>query len=159
MNDIPSFKKTFTVEQANRMLPLVRRICEDVVETYQHLVDQYQRYQAAAPADEENLDAPHLEELESMHQAIDADKQRIGELARELDDLGVLLKGEANGLVDFPSLMDGRVVFLCWKLGEPEVAHWHEIEAGFSGRQPLLTSVAADFTPPSLENDEPGSAG
>jgi hypothetical protein len=50
--------------------------------------------------------------------------------------LGVEPKG-GDGLVDFPALWDGRLVYLCWKLGEPEVLYWHEIDAGFAGRQPL----------------------
>ena len=62
--------------------------------------------------------------------------------------LGVEPKGAVDGLVDFPSMMDGRIVFLCWKLGEAEVTHWHELDAGFSGRQSLVAGSVAD--------DEPG---
>ena len=51
--------------------------------------------------------------------------------------LGVELKGIEQGLVDFPTMRDGRVVYLCWQLGEGTIAYWHEIDAGFSGRQPL----------------------
>ena len=56
---------------------------------------------------------------------------------RELRQLGVEPKSASEGLVDFPAIIDGRMVYLCWKLGEPEVQFWHEITAGFQGRQPL----------------------
>ena len=54
----------------------------------------------------------------------------------ELKRLGVEFKGP-DGLCDFYSIMDGREVFLCWRLGEPEVSYWHDLDAGFAGRQPL----------------------
>ena len=51
-------------------------------------------------------------------------------------------KGAVEGLVDFPAEMDGRIVYLCWKLGEPEVLHWHDLESGFAGRQSLVAGVS-----------------
>ena len=55
----------------------------------------------------------------------------------ELNALGVEIKGLDVGLVDFPGEMEGRPVYLCWRYGEPSVSHWHELETGFSGRQPI----------------------
>jgi hypothetical protein len=55
----------------------------------------------------------------------------------ELDDLGVELKGIDDGLIDFPTTREGRVVYLCWRLGEDEIGWWHETDGGFAGRQPL----------------------
>ena len=55
----------------------------------------------------------------------------------ELDGLGVQLKDIDQGLVDFPSRRDGRVVYLCWRLGEETIAWWHDVDTGFAGRQPL----------------------
>jgi hypothetical protein len=51
--------------------------------------------------------------------------------------VGCIFKGFEGGLVDFHSQLQGRDVYLCWRLGEPDVGHWHEIESGFAGRQPL----------------------
>jgi len=51
--------------------------------------------------------------------------------------MGIIIKDLDVGLCDFPHMKDGRVVYLCWKLGEDEVSWWHEIESGFSGRRPL----------------------
>ena len=62
----------------------------------------------------------------------------IGKLTTELHDQGIELKDYTRGLIDFPSMREGRVVLLCWQLGEPEeIEWWHELEAGFLGRQPL----------------------
>ena len=55
----------------------------------------------------------------------------------ELQAVGIVLRDLDRGLVDFPALCDGREVYLCWELGEDRVAHWHELESGFAGRQPL----------------------
>ena len=63
---------------------------------------------------------------------------RLQEFVDELRDLGVEPKNGPDGLIDFPSMMDGRLVYLCWKLGEPEVQHWHELDAGFAGRHSLM---------------------
>jgi hypothetical protein len=61
----------------------------------------------------------------------------LDELLRQLRDLGAEVKGIDQGLVDFPSLRDGRLVYLCWQVGEDRVMYWHELDAGFAGRQPL----------------------
>ncbi len=55
----------------------------------------------------------------------------------EIDSIGVLVKDLEQGLLDFPSMMDGKPVLLCWKLGEPAIAHWHTEQEGFAGRKPL----------------------
>jgi hypothetical protein len=58
-------------------------------------------------------------------------------LIGRLQDLGCELKGIEQGLVDFPSMRDGRVVYLCWQAGEDTIAFWHELDTGFAGRKPL----------------------
>ncbi|HXH22965.1 MAG TPA: DUF2203 domain-containing protein, partial [Dehalococcoidia bacterium] len=71
-------------------------------------------------------------------------QRRALELTREIEAkiaalrrLGGEVKGIEQGLVDFPSLREGRTVYLCWRLGEDEVAWWHDVDAGFAGRRPL----------------------
>jgi hypothetical protein len=61
----------------------------------------------------------------------------IDTFERELEELGILLKDRRLGLIDFPSESDGRRIWLCWRLGEPAVQYWHDLEAGYAGRQPL----------------------
>jgi len=133
-------KKFFTPAQANAMLPLVGRIVRDIAEQAQQmraLLDRLDRL-AIEPDSPNPLAA---EEIENIEDAVDGGRDRLEELVRELHGLGVLLKDYFAGLVDFPCWMDGREVYLCWKLGEAEVAHWHEVEAGFSGRQKLMSAA------------------
>jgi hypothetical protein len=63
--------------------------------------------------------------------------EELNKLMTKISDLGCEIKDIEQGLVDFPSLREGREVYLCWRLGEQEVVFWHELDAGFSGRQPL----------------------
>lgn len=130
-------KKLYTPDEANRALPLVRRIVADIAETYQRLVDNCEMSQAANPDEIVGLDTAHREEMGDVCDRMEADKKLLVEYVEELDKMGILLKGPLDGLVDFPSMRDGRVVLLCWKSGEPKVAHWHEIESGYRGRQPI----------------------
>jgi hypothetical protein len=128
----------FTVEEANRTLPLVRRIVSDAVRDYwrwQDKVRQYEEVSASRAADEPNEDAERLER-ETAQLARDID----GYVA-EIRQLGVEMKGFDPGLVDFPGEMDGRPVLLCWQLGEESVKFWHEEDAGFAGRQPLPSTL------------------
>ena len=63
--------------------------------------------------------------------------ERLNELLEELSGIGCELKGVEEGLVDFPTMREGRTVYLCWKLGEERIEYWHELDTGFAGRQPL----------------------
>lgn len=130
--------KTFTIEQANRTLPLVRRIVQDIVDHYVRWQDLVKTLDvlAASPA-------PDAVRIDRLQRDIQAAARGIDAFVRELTDLGVEMKGFDVGLVDFPGEMDGRPVYLCWRLGEPAVAHWHERDAGFAGRQPLAPGVMA----------------
>jgi hypothetical protein len=124
----------FTVEQANRTLPLVRKIVEDVVQ-------QHRRWREAIleldlVASSLRADDPG-DRATALERAVQALAREIDGYKRELEDLGIQLKDPRLGLVDFPSEMGGRTVLLCWRLGEPEVQYWHEIDSGYAGRQPL----------------------
>jgi hypothetical protein len=88
----------------------------------------------------------YAEELSQIEEELEKDTQQLREYVEELRALGVEPKNGPEGLIDFPAMMDGRVVFLCWRLGEAEVLHWHELEAGFAGRQPLCAgSMSGDL--------------
>lgn len=124
----------FTVEEANRTLPLVRRIVGDAVRDYWRWQDKVRQYEEVAANRVADVPSEEAERLE----------QEASQLAREIDgyiaeirELGVELKGFDTGLVDFPGEVDGRPVLLCWQLGEESVQYWHEEDAGFAGRQPL----------------------
>jgi hypothetical protein len=135
-------KKYFTPAQANASLPLIRAIVRDVTQLAHDLRDRQERLaRVQTPANMTMGDA-YREELQEVQTELERGQERMRELVGELNDLGVELKDYDTGLVDFPCKMDNREVYLCWRLGEPEVAHWHELEAGFTGRQKLLADVA-----------------
>lgn len=129
--------RVFTVDQANRMLPLVRRIVRDIVEGHRAWTLAVRSYEAAATWATPDAPAETLATLEADVRRIAAE---IDGFLRELRDLGVEFKGFDMGLVDFPGERDGRAVCLCWKLDEDEVLYWHETGDGFAGRQPLVPS-------------------
>jgi hypothetical protein len=146
MPDSYTPRKLFTVEQANAALPLVRAICTDLAQLSREVIERRERLALLRGGREGNRSHNvYSEELAHVEQELEKDTERLQEFVEELRSLGVEPKNGPEGLVDFPSRMDGRLVFLCWKLGEPEVLHWHEIDAGFMGRQSLTAgSVAGD---------------
>lgn len=139
-------KRLFTIEQANAMLPLVRAITADLSNLARDVMERRHRLALLTAGRELKAGDPYSEELAQMEGELERDATRLQDYVEELRELGVEPKGALEGLVDFPCELDGRVVFLCWKLGEPEVLHWHDLDAGFAGRQPLTAgSVSGGF--------------
>lgn len=133
-------RKRFTIQQANATLPLVRAIVTDLVRLAEDIADRRQRLSlllAGYPSDRKD---PYREELLQIEEGLEQDSRQLQSYAEELRQLGV--EPRMEGLVDFPAELDGREVFLCWRLGEPEVLHWHELDAGFAGRRPLTADLA-----------------
>jgi hypothetical protein len=124
----------FTVERANAMLPLVRRIVDDIVSNYRRWKERVQAFEVATARSAAGRPDPDAETLQ--HEAQDLARDLDGFVA-ELRALGVEFKGFDQGLVDFPAVLHGRPVYLCWKLGEPSVRFWHERDAGYEARRPL----------------------
>jgi hypothetical protein len=123
----------FSVEQATRTLPLVRKIVDDVVRQHRlwrETILELDLITAAKSAD-------NVERAEQLERQALALARELDGYQRELEELGIQLKDRRLGLVDFPSEIGGRAVLLCWRLGEPEVQYWHEVDAGYAGRQPL----------------------
>jgi len=136
--------RLFTIEQANAMLPLVRAITADLASLARDLVERRHRMALLTAGRQLKKGDPYSDELAQIESEIQRDGRRLLEYMDELKELGVEPKGAVEGLVDFPAEMDGRIVFLCWKLGEPEVLHWHDLEGGFAGRQSLVAGVSHD---------------
>lgn len=133
----PAGKKYYTPARANAALPLVRKIVQDIVDLARELHERHERSPGLRPGGRGRLSQAHEEELALGREELERGKERMRELEQELAELGVVLKDFVTGLIDFPCRMDGRDVYLCWRLGEPDVAYWHELDAGFAGRQKL----------------------
>lgn len=125
----------FTLQSANRTLPLVRRIAEDIRALYPTLRERVEAFQRVS------IDTATKAELSELRSRIDDVARQINSCLAELDQIGCVFKGFEEGLVDFYTWYDGRPVLLCWKVGEPEIMHWHEVDAGFAGRQPILPGM------------------
>ncbi len=122
--------KLFTVSEANELLAFVRPKLEIIKRQYEKM--SVYRTEAKAAANEAGGGgmAGGTNYVQSLYE--------IGKLTTELHELGIELKDYTRGLIDFPSMREGRVVLLCWQLGEGEkIEFWHDAEAGFAGRQRL----------------------
>ncbi|HZT78824.1 MAG TPA: DUF2203 domain-containing protein [Gemmataceae bacterium] len=137
----PARKKYFTTAQANAALPLVRAIVQDITRLANDLHERRDRLSRLRPGKQAQIGSAHQEELQHVLEEFERDQERMGEYEQELRSLGVELKDPYTGLVDFPCRMGDRDVYLCWQLGEPEVTHWHELDAGFAGRQKLTVEA------------------
>lgn len=124
-------EKLFTPESANRALVLVRRIVQDIAVRHERMLRMRQEREELA------VSSPRSDRLEQLQRDFEQLIERLNELHEELREIGCELKDWSSGLVDFPALHHGRLVYLCWKLGEDQVSNWHEVYAGFSGRQPV----------------------
>lgn len=128
----PVRKRTYTLEQANRILPRVAGIVARLVEAH----GQWRELRLATElqAARDTADDPdplaRTAERELIRLA-----ERVTECVADLEALGLSFRGFDRGLVDFPSHIGGRPAYLCWRLGEPAVEYWHEVDAGFAGRQ------------------------
>lgn len=131
----------YTVEEANRALPYVRAIVADIVRQNGVVEELQQRLARVGRDRKRNPDDAYSEELTQFRSELEAEEDRLNTYHQELRALGVELRN-MDGLCDFPSMMDGREVYLCWRLGEPTVAFWHEREAGFAGRQKIADASA-----------------
>jgi hypothetical protein len=126
--------KLFTVDEANALLPEIRSEVEEMLRIFRAIRAEIE----AAAQGQPPTGAPDLpRRLEERGIA-----PRLFREARAIIDRihsrGCLVNGPEAGLVDFPCLLGSEIVFLCWKFGEPLVAHWHRIPEGFAGRRPLL---------------------
>src|SRR4051794_41105694 len=108
--------KLFTVAEANAMLPLVRAIVTDIVTRANDLRDRQERLERIRSGHKKSLGDAHAAEVGQAEQDFLRDQEQLQECHAELTNLGIELKDFFSGLVDFPSSMDDRVVYLCWRL-------------------------------------------
>ena len=115
------------------LLPRLRTLLEDLGREWKRISDLNPEIQKAR--DKASLNGYSkfgVEYIESV--------SHLMSLIHEIKDMGVLLKDADKGLCDFPYIKDGRMVYLCWHLGEDTIRYWHDVEAGFAGREPLEES-------------------
>jgi hypothetical protein len=130
-------ERNFTPDEANDLLPAVRLLVERMVEAKRALDFAQVEADEVATRIAGNGGGLPPAKLAEMNAAVDRRATELAGVLEEIQELGVVVKDLDSGLVDFPSVRDGRDVLLCWRLGEDEVAFWHGYDDGFAGRQPL----------------------
>jgi hypothetical protein len=137
--------KIYTPEEAAEALPRVRELVTELRDQHRLWRDGMRRYEIAvarARADEGEPPA-----AVAIREQIASLAARIDGLVDLLRNLGIEVKDIEAGLVDFYSLLEDRLVFLCWRLGEEQVGFWHEIDAGFAGRRPIAQTPFTGIIP------------
>lgn len=130
--------KTFTLDEAQSLLPVLESLLKRAIEAKE----------AAEQVDSELQQLRQriflsggmfidVAAVSRQRAALDALMQRAQDAVAEIDAIGVQVKDLETGLLDFPCVIDGETVLLCWRTGEQRIEYWHTIEAGFRGRQPL----------------------
>ena len=130
--------RTFTLDEAQSLLPVLESLLKRAIEGKQ----------AAEQADEGLSDISRRiylsggmrvdpSQVAKLRAEMDGHLLRVRESVAEIDAIGVQVKDLEAGLLDFPYRLDDKVVLLCWRMGETSIEHWHTMESGFSGRQPI----------------------
>jgi len=159
--------RNFTVGEANALLPHLREVLgeiQDLRDVVGERTDQIKILDVIWGRGIQDPENPDHEDFQDHRKTIGGAGGEIDRLIREeILALGVRFPpgGLEHGLLDFPSRLDGRWVYLCWRLGEEELCAWHEEADGFAGRKPLTPAVARrmgkDGTEGALDDSEPGN--
>lgn len=122
----------FTLKEAHQSLNIIRPLMDEVQAIREKILDSQPE---AWPAIEKSAGNGGNKALSRM---VD-DFEKLDKLIHQILDTGVQIKDINIGLLDFSAMRDGHEVYLCWKYGEDDIAFWHEVDAGYAGRQPIET--------------------
>ena len=122
--------KYFSIQEANEALRVVRPLLDDVMEIRKKILSNQPE---AWPAIEKSAGNGGNKALSKMVE----DFEKLDALIHQILDTGAQVKDINIGLLDFSALRNGHEVYLCWKYGEDDIAFWHEVDAGYAGRQPI----------------------
>ncbi len=122
--------KYYTPKEANHQLDVVRPMVAELISISERIRAHQPEIWSVVEKSAGNGGNPTLSKMLP-------DFDRLDLILHQLQDMGIEVKDLSTGLIDFPALKDGRVVYLCWKYNEDSIQFWHEIEAGFAGREPI----------------------
>jgi hypothetical protein len=147
--------KIFSPDEANRMLPLVSRIADDIVATYakvHHALREFElekarlqdaSLQGLGPVDVNQTGSESAQRLEALDRDVARLLDRFQGLIEEIEALGGTVKDYERGCIDFYGEVDGEIVYLCWQRGEDALTHWHRLDEGFASRHRIPVVHAA----------------
>ncbi|GJQ36615.1 MAG: hypothetical protein JETCAE01_26250 [Anaerolineaceae bacterium] len=122
--------KYYTPKEANNLLEIVRPMVEELMKIGERIRSHQPEIWSVVEKSAGNGGNPELSKILP-------DFDRLDAILHRLQDMGIEVKDLASGLIDFPAMKDGRLIYLCWKYNEDSIQFWHEVEAGFAGRQPI----------------------
>ncbi len=136
---LSSSPKLFTPELANKTLPLVSAILSDLAPLWKSVHSSRRRIGHLIENREIAVPNPYSEELEAMEEKLAVDTSKVEALIDELREIGIEFKtSRAECHACFPTMLEGRLVYLSWQLGEAEVSHWMDLDGDLSDRQTLF---------------------
>ena len=127
----------FTLEEAQALVPWLQETFDAIEPLKEGLAGAQKKVRSLMTRMQSNGGATAEEGLDEATRTLHEAQDGIDERAYAIVERGIVLRTVEQGLVDFPSMKDGREVYLCWLAGEPSITHWHDVDAGFSGRQRL----------------------
>jgi hypothetical protein len=135
--------RTFTLDEAQTLLPVLESLLRAAISGKKVMEDVESEMQALNHRIFLN-GGTHVDVVSVARRKAERAKaeQRAKDALAEIDSIGVQVKDLDIGLLDFPCEVDGRVVLLCWKMGERSITHWHGTDEGFAGRKPIDERIA-----------------
>jgi len=130
-------KRYFTLQEANALVPWLDSVLREASSVREELAAEEQALDEVLRKTRSNGQRSLEKEIVQGRQRVESLTQQLRALVAQITNKGIIVRDLDRGLVDFPSLREGREVYLCWLWGEEEIAFWHEVDAGFAGRQPL----------------------
>ena len=127
----------FTLEEANAMLPWLAETFSALMPIREELVQEQERLLVMMRAGRGNGSSSHGMEITELQRKVDRLTEDLQRVAQEISQRGIIVRDIGRWLVDFPSMREGREVYLCWVRGELEIGFWHETDTGFGNRQPI----------------------
>ena len=130
-------RRLFTLEEANELVPWLEATFQRLAPALEELGRLQGRLQELQRRRRSNGASSNQEEVSRAQEELTRLAQRCEDTVKEIIDRGIIVRDPTSGLVDFPSLRQGREVYLCWIGGEERIEYWHETDRGFAHRQPL----------------------
>ena len=127
----------YTLDEAEAALPWVRNAIDAMRTATLELLDARTKLSALLEVIRSNGGSTHDEEVHDLRSRVEKSTESLRQPLEEFENRGIIIRDLQRGLIDFPSLRDGREVYLCWLYGEERIDYWHELDTGFAGRQPL----------------------
>jgi hypothetical protein len=135
--------RTFNLDEAHALLPVLESLLRTAISGKKLMEEVEGEMQALTHRIFLN-GGTHVDVVAVARRKAERTKaeQRAKDALAEIDSIGVQVKDIDTGLLDFPCVVEGRVVLLCWKMGEASITHWHSTEEGFAGRKPIDERIA-----------------